>query len=59
MALVKKYDGEFPKTYFKEILEYLDLTKSEFHDIIDKFRPKHLWELKDGKWQLKHAVWKK
>ena len=59
VALVKKYDGEFPKTHFKEILEYLDITKSEFHEIIDKFRPEHLWELKEGKWQLKHAVWKK
>ena len=34
------------------------MNENEFFDTIDKFRPKHLWELKDGKWQLKHAVWK-
>ena len=58
ISLVKKYDGEFPKTYIREILEYLDLTRGEFDKIIDKFRPKHLWENKNGKWELKHAVWK-
>ena len=38
-----------------EILEYLDLTRGEFDKIIDKFRPKHLWENKNGKWELKHT----
>ena len=42
--LVKKYDGEFPSKYFKEILEYLQITKEEFEEIIDKFRPPSLWE---------------
>ena len=44
ISLVKKYDGEFPKTYFKDILNYLDMSEKEFKEIIDKFRPKHLWE---------------
>ncbi|GAF92135.1 unnamed protein product, partial [marine sediment metagenome] len=29
VALVRRYDGEFPKRYFKEYLEYLDLTEVE------------------------------
>jgi N-acetyl sugar amidotransferase len=58
VALVRKYDGEYPKTFLKENLEYLDLTEEKFNEIIDKFRPKHLWEKKDGKWFLKSAVWK-
>ena len=58
ISLVKKYDGEFPKTYLKEILEYLDLNLKEFHKIIDKFRPKHLWDKKDNKWILKKPIWK-
>lgn len=56
VALVRKFDGEFPKKYFREYLEYLDLTEEEFWRIVDKFRPAHLWERVGGKWQLKHQV---
>lgn len=58
VALVKKYDGEFPKTYIKDNLKYLGLNLEKFNEIIDKFRPQHLWEKKNGKWVLKQAVWK-
>ncbi len=58
VSLVKKYDGEFPKKYFREILEYLDINEQEFTDIIDSFRPEGLWKKNNGKWELKHAVWK-
>ena len=30
VSLVKKYDGEFPKIYFNEILDYLDLDEKNF-----------------------------
>ncbi len=58
IALVKKYDGEFPKKYFKEILEYLNINEDEFNEIIDKFRPNHLWKKNNSKWELLQAVWK-
>lgn len=54
VALVRKYDGEFPKRYFKEYLEYLDLTADEFWQIVDKFRPSHLWDKVEGEWRLKN-----
>ena len=57
VALVKRYDGEFPKKYFKEFLEYLDITEEHFWKIIDSYRPPHLWEKVDGKWKLKYVVW--
>ena len=57
VALVKKFDGEFPITHHKEILKYLDMTEEEFKSTIDKFRSPHLWKKEDGKWILKHAVW--
>ena len=44
VALIKKYDGEFPKKYFNEILEYLDMKEDEFYEIIDSFRPDHIWK---------------
>ena len=58
VALVKKYDGEFPKKYLKDILEYLNMSEEEFHNTIDKFRSTDLWEKKNNNWQLKYAVWK-
>ena len=43
--------------YFKDLLEYLDLSEKNFFEIIDKFRPPHIWEKIKGKWKLRHAVW--
>ena len=57
IQLVRKFDQEFPNKYFKDFLEYISLSESEFHNILDKFRSPHLWEKIDGEWVLKHAVW--
>lgn len=58
IGLVKRFDDEFPAKYFKQILEYMDLTEREFWELINKGRSPHLWQLNKGKWQLRHAVWK-
>lgn len=59
VTLVKRYDGEFPQRWFKEILDYMMIDEKTFWKTIDKFRPSHLWTKKQSKWQLKHAVWMK
>ncbi len=56
VALVHKYDTEFPKKYFRENLEYMGITEEHFHRTVDKFRPPHLWNKRNGEWQLKHQV---
>jgi len=56
VALVRKYDGEFPKKHFKEFLEYVDITEEYFWEVIDSFRLPHLWEKVNGEWKLKHQV---
>jgi len=56
VALVRRYDGEFPKKYFAEFLNYLDISEKKFWEIVDSYRPAHLWEKKDGKWKLKHQI---
>ena len=56
VALVKKYDGEFPIKYFDEFLKYLSLEKDQFFEIVDSFRPSHLWEKKQSNWLLKYQV---
>lgn len=56
VALVHRYDGEFPARYFNEFLEYTELSEGRFWEVIDGFRPEHLWEKVDGEWQLLHRV---
>ena len=56
VALVRRYDGEFPKKYFKEFLEYLDITEEKFWEVVDRYRAPHLWEKVDGEWKLKYQV---
>ncbi|MFA5935773.1 MAG: N-acetyl sugar amidotransferase [Patescibacteria group bacterium] len=56
VALVRRYDGEFPKKHFKEFLEYLDITEEHFWEIADSYRPPHLWDKVNGEWVLKHRV---
>jgi N-acetyl sugar amidotransferase len=50
VALVKRYDGEFPKRYFKDFLSYLDISEDHFWDVVDSYRLPHLWGKKEGKW---------
>ncbi len=54
--LVNKYDQEFPKKYFKEFLEYIDISEKQFFETVDRFRSPNLWEKVDDKWILKHTV---
>lgn len=58
IALVKKFDGEFPDRYFNEIMNYLDIQLEHFHELCDRFRSPHLWKKDEtGKWKLRHTVW--
>ena len=57
VALVKRYDEEFPKKYLQEILEYMGITEKRFWDCIDGARSPHLWKREGGEWKLRHAVW--
>lgn len=56
VELVKKYDGEFPKKYFKEFLEYATMTEDEFWEVVEKFRNKDIWEKVGGEWKLKTTL---
>ena len=57
VALVERFDGEFPDRYFNEIMDYLDIQPDHFHTLCDKFRSPHLWgKTADGKSKLYHTV---
>jgi len=57
VTLVKRFDGEFPDRYFEEIMNYLEMDPSYFHELCDKFRSPHLWANENGKWKLRHTVY--
>lgn len=57
VALVNRFDGEFPDRYFNDIMDYIGMTPSDFHTLCDKFRSPHLWgKDSNGEWKLRHNV---
>lgn len=58
IALIKRFDGEFPEEYIKDCCEYMGITLQEYHEAIEKFRSPHLWEKVNDKWELKQPIWK-
>ncbi len=58
VALVRKYDGEFPKKYFKDFLDYLDITEEYFWNVVNFYRSlsPQVWKNTKGKWTLKRQV---
>lgn len=57
VQLVKKFDGEFPKKYFKTFLEYCDISEEYFWNVIDSWRSDHLWTKdKNGNWELINTI---
>jgi N-acetyl sugar amidotransferase len=57
VALVKRFDGEFPDRYFEDVMNYIEMDPSYFHELCDKFRSPHLWgKDESGNWKLRHNV---
>ena len=54
VALVKKYDTEFPEKYFQFFLEYIDIDEQKYWEVIDNARSPHLWEKIGNDWNLRH-----
>jgi len=56
VALVNRFDGEFPQKYFKEFLEYIDVSEEKFWQTVDEFRDDSLWKKERDSWVLRHKV---
>jgi len=56
IALVRKFDGEFPRRHFDAFLQYTGLSQDEWEEIVDNWRSSHIWEKHDF-WRLKHPIW--
>ena len=53
--LMKKFEGEFPKKYFPDFLDFLNITEQNFNEVVDSWRRPKLWKKSnklDGKWEL-------
>ena len=55
-ALVDRFDGEFPKKYYQEMLRYMCISEDAFWQTIDVARSPHLWKKTPEGWQLRHTV---
>ncbi len=56
IALVKRYDGEFPRKYFADFLQYCSITEEQFYEVIDSWRSSHIWQKVQDEWKLKKSI---
>ena len=53
---IKRYDGEFPNTYLKDVLEYLSINNKQLNSIIDKHRNSEVWLKGKNGWELRKKL---
>lgn len=56
IGLMKQFEGEYPKKYEREFLNYLGIDNNELNQIIDSWRFEHLWKKKNNLWSLKEPI---
>lgn len=56
VALVHRFDGEFPDKYLYEVLDYIRMKPERFFEFCDQFRSPHLWKKENGEWKLRYQV---
>ncbi|MCL5740511.1 MAG: N-acetyl sugar amidotransferase [Betaproteobacteria bacterium] len=57
IALVRRYDGEFPRKYLQEFLDYCEITEDDFQMVIDSWRSDHIWKKEGAQWKLRTPIW--
>ena len=43
---------------FNTFLKYCDIGEEYYHEVIDSWRSPHIWRKLNGKWALRHPIWK-
>jgi len=56
VALVKRFDGEFPDRYFKEVMDYIGIKPERFMELCEQYRSPHLWKKIGNDWKLRYTV---
>ena len=57
VTLVKRFDGEFPERYLRDVMDYVGMDPGYFLELCDRFRSPHLWRKDEGAWRLRSPVW--
>ncbi len=53
VKIVNDRQYEFPQEYFRDFLEFHEITESQFWETVEKFRNKDIWHKENGEWRLK------
>jgi N-acetyl sugar amidotransferase len=57
VALVRRYDHEFPARHFRWFIDYLGITEEFFWQVMDFYRERsNVWEHHGGEWRLTAVV---
>jgi N-acetyl sugar amidotransferase len=56
VALVRRFDGEFPDRYLEEVMDYIGMDPEYFLELCNKFRSPHLWVNEGSDWKIRHLV---
>lgn len=56
LNLVRMYDNAYPEELIDVYLEYYDMSKEEFDEVLDTYANKDLFEKTDGRWEPKFTV---
>jgi N-acetyl sugar amidotransferase len=57
IALVKRFDGEFPNRHYQWFLDYLGITDEFFWQVMDYYRSRsNAWSKESGQWVMKFPV---
>ena len=57
VALVRRYDHEFPARHFRWFIDYLGITEEFFWQVMDFYRERsNVWQRKRGDWRLTAVV---
>lgn len=57
IALIKRYDHEFPKKYYPDFLKFCSITDDQVQEVIDSWRSDHIWKKEGDEWKLRHPIW--
>lgn len=56
VEIVNSLQDEKPFNDLDDFLEFHMITLEEFHETVEKFRNKDIWDYKDGEWRLKKKL---
>ncbi len=56
LELVKLYDGKCHDRYIKAFCDYLQISREEFDEVVERYRNKDLFTKRDNEWVLNYDV---